>query len=77
MTPDLLLLVFTLTQPLPERPRPDDHGDDGEEGDQERAADHQAFRGPVSSLTIIPATNTTTAPIRLCQRKATDVLTVT
>lgn len=71
------LFVFALVQPFTERPRRDHQHDHGEERNEERAAGHYAFRGPVISLTIIPTTNTTTAPIRLCQRKAIDVLSVT
>lgn len=36
-----------------------------------------AFRAPVSSLTSMPVANTTTTPIRLCQRNATLVFAAT
>lgn len=71
-----VLLVFALTEPLAEHPRRDHQADHGQQRDEQWAR-HQALRGPVNSLTTIPAINTTTAPIRLCQRKAIDVLTVT
>ena len=70
------LLVFALPQKFAERPRRDHQRDHREHGEKNQAA-HQAFRGPVISLTIIPTPNTTTAPIRLCQRKAMFVATVT
>src|SRR5688572_1147608 len=84
--PTWWLLIFALPQELTDRPRHHQQQDHTDQRKQEWAShgymglalDPVGFVfGPVSSLTIMPTPNTTTAPIRLYQRNAIEVFTVT